>query len=879
MSVPTSAASSPSAPSVADCEARFAAAPEADDSSYCFVEAAAADPGRRAEAVRSTEALLRRQPGNAWLSYFLGSLLWQEPRRSSDLFAAAADRLAERGLPQGEVRACANLYYKLLEQDRQREAEAAVKRAVRVADASGDPLAVARARILESSFLTGRDQDLPRAYRLLLDAREIVTPGAGLPHPSSRAEAQFIYTLRRDSLSNMSLLGVSLGRLGEARRFAEEAVALTVREGDRSSEAVARYRLLRVIREQLYLLPVPGAKETALGIARETLAAAEAVGDRGTEASANGILGLLTSGSVSEDHFLRCREAAATRTEASYCRSQQARRLTADEPERAMHLVDEALDLAVEANDSSAVAYAWRERMRVSWRLGPPEQSIRDSMTALTSIELLRKLQAPGEGRAEVFALWASHYHWLTGRLLEETGNAADLDLAFEVQERMRARALVDALEAAQAGPAPSEDAPLATLARIRQSLEPDEALLSFQIANWKDMVGDFAGGSWLTVVTRGGVTVHPLRSSLAGRTELRSALDIFTGLFNGDGDNATAAATLYGALLADGLAGLDPGIRRLVIVPDDVLHRFPFAVLRSAPDAPPLAARYEIAMVPSATLWLHWRDESSVPAASAALVLADPESPEALPSAYRGASFLKMGGLGALPWARREGKSIVRHLGAGSRLLVGTEAAESLLKKDPGPYGILHFATHAWTDDSEPELSFVLLSPGSPAEDGFLQIREITRLNLRGRIAVLSTCSSASGEVLRGEGVMSLARAFFQAGAHTVVATLWPLQDDDGAALFDRFYEHLGQGLSVAAALRAAQLDRIAEGAFPAAWAGVIVLGDGDRIPMPGGRRGLPPLAVPAILTTATLLFAGAIAFLVRRTNKNSHKSIPNLP
>ena len=57
----------------------------------------------------------------------------------------------------------------------------------------------------------------------------------------------------------------------------------------------------------------------------------------------------------------------------------------------------------------------------------------------------------------------------------------------------------------------------------------------------------------------------------------------------------------------------------------------------------------------------------------------------------------------------------------------------------------------------------------------------------------VLSACSTNTGTVLRGEGVMSLARAFFQAGAHTVVASLWPLRDDEAAIFFDRFYDHLG--------------------------------------------------------------------------------------
>ena len=56
-------------------------------------------------------------------------------------------------------------------------------------------------------------------------------------------------------------------------------------------------------------------------------------------------------------------------------------------------------------------------------------------------------------------------------------------------------------------------------------------------------------------------------------------------------------------------------------------------------------------------------------------------------------------------------------------------------------------------------------------------------------------------------------------------------------ANLFDAFYRHLGQGESIGQALRAAQDERIRAGAPPAAWAGLVVLGDGDFVPLPGGK------------------------------------------
>jgi hypothetical protein len=84
----------------------------------------------------------------------------------------------------------------------------------------------------------------------------------------------------------------------------------------------------------------------------------------------------------------------------------------------------------------------------------------------------------------------------------------------------------------------------------------------------------------------------------------------------------------------------------------------------------------------------------------------------------------------------------------------------------------------------------------------------------------------------------MSLGRAFFQAGAHGVVASLWPLRDDESAALFGRFYRRLAEGATVGQALHGARREAIAAGEPAAAWAGLVVLGDGSLVPVPGGRR-----------------------------------------
>jgi hypothetical protein len=192
---------------------------------------------------------------------------------------------------------------------------------------------------------------------------------------------------------------------------------------------------------------------------------------------------------------------------------------------------------------------------------------------------------------------------------------------------------------------------------------------------------------------------------------------------------------------------------------------------------------------------------------------------------------------LGRLPYARRESRAIQRHV-AGVEALVGANASEQALKaRDLGDYDIVHFAAHAVGDEAHPERSAVLLAPGDASEDGLLQPREIEALDLAGRVVVLSACDTATGIVLSGEGVLSLARAFFEAGAHAVIGSRWPLRDADAAALFDTFYRHLGEGASLSEALKAAGDEARAAGRPAAAWAGLVLLGNGDLRPFAGGQ------------------------------------------
>jgi CHAT domain-containing protein/tetratricopeptide (TPR) repeat protein len=916
----SSPSTAPAPPGFARCDQLAARQPESEETAHCFDQAGTVLQQTDKARARLQE-LLRRHPGSPWPLFYL---IYRDPNPARELSQVAAS-FAARGDAMGEVAARVSLYRLLFNAGKVDEAGAQVERTVQAAQASGDPALIARSQVLEARHLWGTGKDLEAAYILLRQAEPALFPNGP-------------YSAQKECLLALADLSLELGHYQEGLAAFRRLAELTAKRGDVYAEAYARYGLARAVLDQTGELPDEKGRREAVRLAQEALGPAMASRNRIIQTRVHWVLGTLARGDAARGHFAACLAAADIVRDQSYCLDGLARFLAATDPRQAQSTIDRSLALARKAGDPWSMAFAWREQMRLSLAAGTGARRLADSRSALDAIEALRDLQTGSSGQAEAFSTWSEDYYWLSGRLIDaalKEKQPEGLEQAFQVMERLRARSLIDALAAAHALPAaalpirqrrgavleqisevqrrlfdpalpaaeraaatrdldrleiqeadlrnqlaraapaldPSRRADFATLERVRQALAPDEALLSFQVSSWEDERGDFAGGSWLLATTRQGTRVY----RLPARGELRPAVRLFNGTFERrDGSEAAPAASLYRRLLEQPLRELPANVRRLVLVPDDALHQLPFAALRSDPGDPPLATRYALMEVPSATLWLRWKGARPAAAPIPALVLADPPLPggDARTTAVREraavAVFASGLRLGPLPYARAESRAVVRALGGGSVERLGADASERFLKGAPlQKFGLLHFATHAVTDETDPDRSGVLLAPGAANQDGLLQIREIVDLDLSGRVVVLSACSSSTGALLRGEGVMSLARAFFQAGAHTVVASLWRLRDDEAAAFFERFYNHLGKGASVAAALQDAQRDLVAKGAPAAAWAGLVVLGDGDLVPLPGGRKkgsGTMPLwgwivvAAFALLSLLTFpLFADA--------------------
>ena len=141
----------------------------------------------------------------------------------------------------------------------------------------------------------------------------------------------------------------------------------------------------------------------------------------------------------------------------------------------------------------------------------------------------------------------------------------------------------------------------------------------------------------------------------------------------------------------------------------------------------------------------------------------------------------------------------------------------------------VVHLATHG-----EPEGLFFA---GTSAAEATLSMAEVHALELRRtRLVVLSACDTFKGE-LRSDGVVGITRAFVAAGARTLVASLWKVDDGPTRELMRRFYEKLfkagGDG-NAAVAMREAMVSMIRArkplGPFTVVqWAGLVVYGLAD--------------------------------------------------
>lgn len=240
--------------------------------------------------------------------------------------------------------------------------------------------------------------------------------------------------------------------------------------------------------------------------------------------------------------------------------------------------------------------------------------------------------------------------------------------------------------------------------------------------------------------------------------------------------------------------AGVAPWVRgcaRVVVVPHRSLHYLPFAALHDGQAW--LAQQHEISMAPSATLWLAGR----------AAPLRPPR--RALAVGHGGSN---------LPQVAAELQAVAAALDGHASVIDSAFATQDALRAALPGHDVLHLACHGQFRADNPSFSALELA------DGALTLLDAQRLPVAGMLVALSACETGLSHVAPGDELLGLVRGFLLAGAPTVLASLWMVDDTSTARLMRSFYSRLGAGERPAAALRAAQLEQAQEGAHPFHWA-----------------------------------------------------------
>ena len=383
---------------------------------------------------------------------------------------------------------------------------------------------------------------------------------------------------------------------------------------------------------------------------------------------------------------------------------------------------------------------------------------------------------------------------------------------------RQLAQSLYDAElqldDASPAGQTATRPIPLKT---VQRDLRPTELVIEYVLDK---------PHSYALAITRHSVHVYELPS----KTTIEEQESEYRRLLRRRQTNTILAQALFHELLFP-----IPEYRNkssIVVVPDGSLHLLPFSAL--VDQGLYTIRTHAFSTTPSATVFhiLRNRDRATISGQRSYLGVAAWAPPAEQPRStiLRAMESLKLTQLQPLPESIVEVEAIAHLLPMPSTVLLGAQATETNFKNLPlAEYRVVHLALHGYADLEYPDRSALVFAPqDKPTDDGLLQVREIRRLQLNARLVALSACDTGIGPV--GEaGVANLANAFIEAGADTVVSTLWELEDQPTTQLMTEFYTRLAQHQNIGQALREAQLQFLQAGLAPYYWASFEIVGDPD--------------------------------------------------
>ncbi|MGZ8731587.1 MAG: CHAT domain-containing protein [Thermoanaerobaculia bacterium] len=442
----------------------------------------------------------------------------------------------------------------------------------------------------------------------------------------------------------------------------------------------------------------------------------------------------------------------------------------AEQPRRDL---TEAIEFFEHTGTRTWIPELLHQRATVSEREGDPQAAERDLQQAISIAEDVIGEGAPGDVRDGFGRDIRETYKDLI-RLLLASGREGE---ALEIAERAR---LLGRRAARHRRP----------LRVLAEALPPSVQLAVFEVQPESLVV-------W--VMTRGDIRMY---ASPVMQGDLHRAV---REVERGE-PSIESMADLYDLLLRPWLARA-PELDELVLAPSPDLDAVPFAALYDRTTRRHVIDDFTVSTTLSTT---EFTDRSATIRSDGAGVLIVGDA------AYRG--------MGRLPASRIEATSI-GNLYEGATILSGRNATASRFLDALDGANMLHFGGHAENNTHAPRLSALILAGEEGEDDSRVYVHELLKRRMPLDLVVLSACSTAQSRAGDARGNVTIARAFLDGGAKTVVATLRPVPDDAAAAFSVRFHEALRNGSAPAAAVRAAQLHVRSRPRSGAAWAAFCVV------------------------------------------------------
>jgi len=252
----------------------------------------------------------------------------------------------------------------------------------------------------------------------------------------------------------------------------------------------------------------------------------------------------------------------------------------------------------------------------------------------------------------------------------------------------------------------------------------------------------------------------------------------------------------LYQELLGPVRQLLD--VQHIVFVPHGVMHHLPFHALHDGESY--LIDRYAISYAPSASIYAMCQDRQ-VNQVGGALLLGIPDT--------------------QAPLIKSEVEALSSII-PNAKLFVGKRATEAVLRSHGSESRVVHIATHGYFRGDNPMFSSIRLG------DTHVSLCDLTHFRMPAELVVLSGCATGLNVVTPGDELVGLVRGLLQAGAQSLILSLWDVHDESTKDFMIGFYTRWQRGLSKAKAMQATMLELREHHPHPYHWAPFSLIGKG---------------------------------------------------